>query len=1341
MSGKTFEATNSSRLAKRRVSGENVPPFYVFNATEGGYVIVSGDDRTREILGYSSTGTLDLDDLPDNLQWWLNEYARQIEGLSTTTSAMKTSQKASTRLAISPLIHTQWNQHEPYNLMCPDGNGRNYDELGYNASSRCVTGCVATAMAQVMNYWQWPKSCSELPAYNTKTRNYAIKALPSTTFKWGLMKNSYSSGEKGDAANAVAELMRYCGQAVHMDYTTYESASSVLRNVMVDTFGYSHSISETFRDDYNLDTWENIIYKELVQGRPVLYSGRGENGGHEFIVDGYASNGLFHINWGWGGYQDNYFVLSAADSSKPGTAGASSSGGYKSLQHAMIGIKPFREGEVEPYALLSDDGLTVTFYYDGHMLSRKGVDIGDDSDKRQTPYVTATTAIFDDSFAGYQPYSTRGWFEGCSNLKEIKGVSNLNTEYVTDMWNMFYGCSSLTSLDVSGFNNDNVTNMSDMFYGCSSLTNLNLSGFKTDNVTYMGYMFYGCSSLRSLDVSGFKTANVTYMSNMFSGCSSLTDLNLSGFKTANVTGMSNMFYGCSSLTNLNLSGFKTDNVTDMSYMFYGCSSLTNLDVSGFKTGNVTDMSYMFSGCSSLTNLNLSGFKTGNVTGMVGMFYNCSSLTSLNVSGFNNDNVTNMSDMFRDCSSLTDLNLSGFKTDNVTGLGSMFCNCSSLTSLDLSGFKTDNVTYMSGMFYGCSSLTSLDLSGFKTDNVTDMRSMFSRCSSLKNLDVSGLKNSNVTDMSYMFYGCSSLMDLDLSGFKTDNVTDMSYMFFGCSKLTSLDLSGFKTGNVTDMSDMFEGCSSLMDLDLSGFKTDNVTDMSYMFSICSSLTTIYAGDGWGTEKVTSSNSMFSNCTKLIGGQGTEYNSSHTDHIYAHIDGGAEAPGYFCVPGQIPPRPYAVLSEEGKTVTFYFDTQRGNRGGVDINTRDELSSPYASATIAVIDASFADYRPTSTSYWFMRCSSLTTITGIENLKTDNVTNMSYMFFGCSKLTSLDLSGLKTNNVKNMSWMFGSCSKLTTIYAGNGWNTEKVTFSNNMFSNCTKLVGVQGTEYDSSHTDHAYAHIDGGAESPGYFCVPGQIPPRPYAVLSDEGKTVTFYYDTQKENRGGVDIHTSSLYGLSSPYGNATTAVIDVSFADYHPTSTACWFSECYSLTTITGIENLKTDNVTDMALMFAFCPKLASLDLSGFKTDNVKGMGGMFYNCTSLMSLDLSSFKTGNVTDISSMFFMCYKLTTIYAGDGWSTEKVMSGDKMFYDCPKLVGEQGTEYDSSHTDHTYARIDEGGKASGYLTYKVPSGIKGITVGNIINGNVPVYDIGGHRLMAPQKGMNIIGGKKVYVK
>ena len=279
--------------------------------------------------------------------------------------------------------------------------------------------------------------------------------------------------------------------------------------------------------------------------------------------------------------------------------------------HAMIEDLSWRIHEVEeamrggggaePYAVLSDNNTVLTFYYDNEKEARGGMDVrsfnwGDASE-------SITSVVFDESFANCTTItSTANWFRQCENLATITGLEYLKTDNVTDMGGMFYGCSSLTSLDLSGFNTENVTDMGLMFVGCSSLTSLDLSGFNTENVTDMRMMFESCSNLTSLDLSGFNTYNVTDMSWMFNSCSGLTSLDLSGFNTENVTNMSTMFYGCESLTSLDLSGFNTYHVTDMSHLFMFCSGLTTIYAGeGWSTDNISAESgdNMFIGCIEL----------------------------------------------------------------------------------------------------------------------------------------------------------------------------------------------------------------------------------------------------------------------------------------------------------------------------------------------------------------------------------------------------------------------------------------------------------------------------------------------------------------------------------------------------------------------------------------------------------------------------------------------------------------------------------------------------------------------------------------------------------------------
>ena len=403
------------------------------------------------------------------------------------------------------------------------------------------------------------------------------------------------------------------------------------------------------------------------------------------------------------------------------------------------------------------------------------------------------------------------------------------------------------------------------------------------------------------------------------------------------------------------------------------------------------------------------------------------------------------------------------------------------------FKTYAPTSLYGFFRGLTKLETIkDLKYLNTEQVTNMSYMFSDCSALTSLDLSNFNTAKVRDMSYMFYRCSALSSLDLSNFNTAIVTNMSYMFFNCANLSSLDLSNFNTAIVSDMSLMFGGCSVLSSLDLSNFYTKEVRDMSYMFSRCSALTTIYASDKFVTSKVQSGISMFSAC-KNLKGTILNYKDSKTDHTYANCG----TNGYFT-----PVFEYAEFNEGTGTLTF----RRGlSKSKVAYALNVEASDPgwlthKDEIKEVVFDASFADARPTSCYKWFWYCTNLATIEGIENLNTENVTNMGVMFCGCQKLSSLDLTNFNTGNVTNMFGMFGycygltsldltsfntaivenmaemftGCSALTTIYASDKFVTDKVTYGLSMFVNCYKLIGA--IEYNKRKSNKNYANFETG-------------------------------------------------------------------------------------------------------------------------------------------------------------------------------------------------------------------------------------------------------------------------------
>lgn len=356
------------------------------------------------------------------------------------------------------------------------------------------------------------------------------------------------------------------------------------------------------------------------------------------------------------------------------------------------------------------------------------------------------------------------------------------------------------------------------------------------------------------------------------------------------------------------------------------------------------------------------------------------------------------DQYKETRTGTIYSVDKFRTNEDNGWGSM----SNTITTVIFGSSFENyhgLTSTRYWFYNCTKISTIDgLKYLNTENVIDMKSMFYGCESILSLDLLNFNTANVINMEDMFYNCHSLSKLDLSSFITSKVQDMSAMFSRCNSLTRLDLSNFDTSSVLYITGMFYGCSSLTVLDASNFDTSNVIEASNAFGNCSSLTTIYAGESWSQyNKVGDLVKAFDGCTKLMGGKGTSFNSAYWSN--ALIDGGYDSRGYLTDKAlKNQPLPYATLSDEGKTLTFYYDKNKETRSGV-VAFQSSKNSCYPSITKAIFDVSFADFLPYTTDYWFNGCNELTTIIGIENLNTSNVIWMLYMFQNCSSLLSLDI------------------------------------------------------------------------------------------------------------------------------------------------------------------------------------------------------------------------------------------------------------------------------------------------------------------------------------------------------
>ena len=351
------EVAASAKAAPRMSVSSAVSPsatcYYVFaNGEDKGFTIVSGDDRMPEVVGYSAQGTYDPDHLPANYVGFMKAYQEMVEALlkgdaqvsGGLAEARQWRAERASSAAVAPLLGgIKWNQREPYNNRCPS----------YKGTNRSVTGCVATAMAQVMMYYQYPKKLkSTIEGYTTKTYKINVPNIYSgATYDWDNMLPDYSKSDYSSAqADAVAKLMYHCGAAVKMDYGP-SSGANVTPAILATYFGYDADLMQDLtRTCFSLQQWMKLIDNELKAKRPILYSGKSSDGGHEFVCDGSDGNGLYHINWGWGGYQDGYFDLTILQPTKGGAGSGSAIDGYNRDCSMIIGIAPDNGKMDEPLA-------------------------------------------------------------------------------------------------------------------------------------------------------------------------------------------------------------------------------------------------------------------------------------------------------------------------------------------------------------------------------------------------------------------------------------------------------------------------------------------------------------------------------------------------------------------------------------------------------------------------------------------------------------------------------------------------------------------------------------------------------------------------------------------------------------------------------------------------------------------------------------------------------------------------------------------------------------------------------------------------------------------------------
>ena len=892
--------------------------------------------------------------------------------------------------------------------------------------------------------------------------------------------------------------------------------------------------------------------------------------------------------------------------------------------------------------------------------------------------------------------------------------------------------------------------------------------FKTFTPTTLSCFFAALSELETITgLEYLNTANVTDMSSLFDHCQKLTSLDLSNFNTAKVKNMESMFSHCSNLKTIYASDkFITAAVTKSENMFSYCGSLSgDIDWSDKAVDKIyakIDGGYFRD--KAYANRPWVKYADGTLTFRCGYKKTLGENEYALNSGENppawNTNPKNISKVVFEAS---------FANARPTSCYAWFKNFSELMKIEgIENLNTENVTSMAYMFSSCNKLAELDVTHFNTANVKNMKYMFEYCKGLSSLDVTNFNTANVTNMLAMF-GRTSLTSLDVTHFNTANVKDMTSMFYACKGLTSLDVTNFNTANVTSMRDMFCMCDKLTSLDVTNFNTAKVTDMDNMFFGCKMLKEIYVSDKFVTDDVISSRCMFSNCSSLSGD--IDWTSDKpSDKTYAKTGG-----GYFRDKAY-DNRPFVKFADG--TLTF----RCGYKKTLGENEYELNSGKYLPAwntynrkiSKVVFEASFANARPTNCYAWFQSFRNLTQIAGIENLNTENVKDMSNMFYICSGLISLDVTHFNTENVKDMSNMFYgcsglisldvthfntenvtsmrnmfySCSSLTSLDVTN-FNTANVTDMSNMFSNCRNLTTIyvsdkfvinnknyslffgceklKGaiTEYDASKTDYTYANY-----KTGYFTK--LVGKNGDEKIGATGETLTADNLVLDDNKDFVayEPFTAKAASYSRPVKAGTTWAtlclpFEVSLADKN-------FRAFKLLSADEGTETVELEEIeTSIA---AGTPVIIKMKDGETKLD--------FTVADKAIANEVKPAETANGN---------YQLQGLYTQKMFSKDTdnncyIVKGSKLMNPA-KLLG-TSTEFVGSKPFRAYMVDNSSASAAGARMFSISVGGSTTAIEQLettADSKAEYYDLQGRRLQNLQKGVNIVkrGGKtmKVIIK
>lgn len=687
------DETSNSAKAKKNIKQQeesNASPYYVFNFTDNnGFVIVGGDGQLPSIVGYSDKGHFNKDSIPTQLGDFLDAYTNTIEAVKNgEEKAVKNVNAAMKRTngsfnAVAPLLGgIEWNQGEPFNNLCPLYDGEN----------RAVTGCVATAMAQIMRYWKWPKTLKKgIPAINRD--NYSVDSIPpSYQYQWDSMLESYNGNYTDAQATAVASLMLHAGASIRMWYGGMSTGfSDDVAPAMIKYFDYDSTCVQYLKREYfEWEDWNNILQKELNAGRPMYYSGfaAGYGIGHAFVCDGLDSDGLYHINWGWGGMSDGYFDITILNPSSRGYGAVETDEGYNNDNEIVIGIVP-NDGQNHESSFEYDHCLLEAGYVDFKQLNREdstktfqgSINYQFTSPFNQDKTVTLSLAIKDDSgdytCIGSQRTVTFPRKDSWENITLpfdyvfSKGITKVYAIESTDSgatWNECYGNRS-NALEV--FVTDTLLKASSnryTEYDDSQGLHYNIDNWYISALVSSGRNCSGDIIIPEQVTIDGQTCYVTEIENeCFSG-SSIKSIVIP--KT--ITELQrHIFLNCDSLVSVTFAKGSTLRQVGKS-CFQGCKHLKSVSFPSLFDGKIPD--FCFAYCDSIEKIEV----PNGITSLGNSAFNsCFKLDSIKISDSFEGDIPEYS--FGWCFNLKEVNI----PEGVTGIGSSaFYSCRGLRKITM-----------------------------------------------------------------------------------------------------------------------------------------------------------------------------------------------------------------------------------------------------------------------------------------------------------------------------------------------------------------------------------------------------------------------------------------------------------------------------------------------------------------------------------------------------------------------------------------------------------------------------------------------------------------------------------